>query len=213
EQEEGEEEPAVAAAVKEAVTMTGLRCLVVALACSPSVLCAAAVCCFLRLATRTESVCLALALIVASVLYGWLVAMAVAARGRGELSEGRRFWCLMALWHALLILPAAAALFSQWDLGLARQWLGCVLLALSAGKMGTVSTQRVERSARYGLVVALGKALRGVDSDHRHEIAEESLLELATARWLLEYWSQPPTFSATELRGMLAQAASRLSEE
>lgn len=42
---------------------------------------------------------------------------------------------------------------------------------------------------------------------------EESLLDLATARWLTEYWSQPPTFSATELRGMLTQAACRLSEE
>ena len=73
----------------------------------------------------------------------------------------------MGLWHALVVLPAAT-LFSQWDLGMAREWLGCVLLALSAGKMETVSDRRVERSARYGLVVALGKALRGVDSDHDH---------------------------------------------
>lgn len=81
----------------------------------------------------------------------------------------------MALWHALLVLPAAT-LLSQWDLGMARQWLGCVLLALSAGKMATVSAQRVERSARYGLVVALGKALRGVDSDHPHEVKREATI-------------------------------------
>ena len=79
---------------------------------------------------------------------------------------------LMILWHTLLALPLAV-LFSQWDwsmLDMARQWLGCVLLALSAAQLGTVSAQVVERSARHGLVVAVRRALRSVDGDYDNQV-------------------------------------------
>ena len=41
---------------------------------------------------RTDNVCLAIALFVASGLYSGLVTVAVEARGRGELGEGSWFW-------------------------------------------------------------------------------------------------------------------------
>ena len=53
---------------------------------------------------------------------------------------------------------------------MARQWLGCVLLALSAAQLGTVSAQVVEQSARYGLVVAVRRALRSVDGDYDNQV-------------------------------------------
>lgn len=40
------------------------------------------------------------------------------------------------------------------------------------------------------------------------KLSSTSLLELALGRWLVDYWSQPPTFSSTELREKLVQAVS-----
>ena len=40
------------------------------------------------------------------------------------------------------------------------------------------------------------------------KLSSTSLLELALGRWLVDYWSQSPTFSSTELREKLVQAVS-----
>lgn len=45
------------------------------------------------------------------------------------------------------------------------------------------------------------------------KLSPGSLLELAAGRWLVEYWSQPPTFSAPELHEMLVQAVSSIARE
>lgn len=37
------------------------------------------------------------------------------------------------------------------------------------------------------------------------------MLEVAFGRWLVDYWSQPPSFSAPEMRCMLTQAAYSLA--
>ena len=38
------------------------------------------------------------------------------------------------------------------------------------------------------------------------------MLELAFGRWLVDYWSQPPRFSAVDMRSMLGQAASSIAK-
>lgn len=40
-----------------------------------------------------------------------------------------------------------------------------------------------------------------------------SLLELAVGRWLVDYWSQPPDFSASDLRKMLVEATSSIARK
>lgn len=45
------------------------------------------------------------------------------------------------------------------------------------------------------------------------KLSTTSLLELALARWLVDYWSQPPTFSSSELREMLVQAVSSMTRD
>lgn len=234
----------------------------------------------------------------------------------------------MGSWHVLLLVAAAAALSrQQWDKAVARQGVGSILLALAAWQLGSVSAERVERAARYGVAVTLDKALSGAGDyevrlagsedkrmpkmmkraiawlcyrvgaccrsclfclvalgggvgslwalesnwswivvgtsrsspretiDLREEglgcsrfssicplplplppravrcnhqpptpspttttlpfikLSTTSLLELALARWLVDYWSQPPTFSSPELREMLVQAVSSMTRE
>ncbi|CAN0501888.1 unnamed protein product, partial [Ectocarpus sp. 12 AP-2014] len=119
--------------------------------------------------------------------------------------------CLVASWHALLLLTAVGALSQQqWNRTVARQGLGSVLLSLAAWQLGGLSARRVEGAVRYGLVATVQKALGEASN---HELSPESLLELAAGRWLVEYWSQPPTFSALELREMLVQAVSSIARE
>ncbi|CAN0510651.1 unnamed protein product, partial [Ectocarpus sp. 12 AP-2014] len=195
-----------------AVSARKWRDLVVLLALAPLALDATAQFCFLRLAARSCSAWLAAGLFIASTVYACLVGASVVVAGVAELKGGEgKFRCLVASWHALLLLTAVGALSQQqWNRTVVHQGLGSVLLSLAAWQLGGLSARRVEGAVRYGLVATVQKAL-GEASDY--ELSPESLLELATGRWLVEYWSQPPTFSALELREMLIQAVSSIARE
>ncbi|CAB1099983.1 unnamed protein product [Ectocarpus sp. CCAP 1310/34] len=236
------------------------RDLVVLLALAPPALDATAQFCFLRMAARSCSAWLAVGLFIASTVYACLVGASVVLAGVAELKGGEgKFRCLVASWHALLLLTAVGTLSQQqWDRTVVRQGLGSMLLSLAAWQLGGLSARRVEGAVRYSLVVTVQKALgeasnheviaalevvclsfslpaltaeppypwpnhppsgqpRPKHATHKHPCIEkfspESLLELAAGRWLIEYWSQPPTFSALELREMLVQAVSSITRE
>ncbi|CAM9220104.1 unnamed protein product, partial [Ectocarpus fasciculatus] len=195
-----------------AVSPRKWRDLVLLLTLAPPVLDATAQFCFLRLAARSCSAWLAVGLFIGSTVYACLVGASVVVAGVAELQRGEgRFRCLVASWHALLLLAAVGALIQQqWDRTVVHQGLGSVLLSLAAWQLGSLSARRVEGAVRYGLVATVQKALGEASS---HELSPESLLELAAGRWLVEYWSQPPTFSPSELREMLVQAASSIARE
>ncbi|CAM9677698.1 unnamed protein product [Ectocarpus sp. 13 AM-2016] len=195
-----------------AVSARKWRDLVVLLALAPPALDATAQFCFLRLAARSCSAWLVAGLFIASTVYACLVGASVVVAGVAELKGGEgKFRCLVASWHALLLLTAVGALSQQqWNRTVVRQGLGSVLLSLAAWQLGGLSARRVEGAVRYGLVTTVQKALGEASN---HELSPESLLELAAGRWLVEYWSQPPTFSALELREMLVQAVSSIARE
>ncbi|CAM9918295.1 unnamed protein product, partial [Ectocarpus sp. 8 AP-2014] len=145
-------------------------------------------------------------------VYACLVGASVVVAGVAELKGGEgKFRSLVASWHALLLLTAVGALSQQqWDRTVVRRGLGSVLLSLAAWQLGGLSARRVEGAVRSGLVATVQKALGEASN---HELSPESLLELAAGRWLVEYWSQPPTFSAPEVRKMLVQAVSSIARE
>ncbi|CAM9729414.1 unnamed protein product [Ectocarpus sp. 4 AP-2014] len=195
-----------------AVTARKWRDLVLLLALAPPAVDATAQFCFLRLAARSCSAWLAVGLFIASTVYACLAGASVVVAGVAGLKGGEgKFRCLVASWHALLLLTAVGALSQQqWDRTVVHQGLGSVLLSLAAWQLGGLSARRVEGAVRYGLVATVQKALGEASN---HELSPESLLELAAGRWLVEYWSQPPTFSALELREMLVQAVSSIARE
>ncbi|CAM9404686.1 unnamed protein product [Ectocarpus sp. 8 AP-2014] len=195
-----------------AVSARKWRDLVVLLALAPPALDATAQFFFLRLAARSCSARLAVGLFIASTVYACLVGASVVVAGVAELKGGEgKFRSLAASWHALLLLTAVGALSQQqWDRTVVPQGLGSVLLSLAAWQLGGLSARRVEGAVRYGLVATAQKALGEASN---HELSPESLLELAAGRWLVEYWSQPPTFSAPEVRKMLVQAVSSIARE
>ncbi|CAM9971978.1 unnamed protein product, partial [Scytosiphon promiscuus] len=175
---------------------------------------------------RTGNAWLALALSVVSVAYTSWVGVSAVVRGAAELKRGWVRSSLMASWYAL-VLAVVAVIGSQQHkqqqvqqqqpgddtmsaLDIVRRAPGPLLLAIAAWQLGSVSGRHVEHSARYGLVVTLHEAL-GKDPDH--QLSAASLLKLAAVRWLVERWSQPPTFSAPELREMLVRAVSSIALE
>eukprot|EP00903_Cladosiphon_okamuranus_P014741 g13659.t1 len=198
----------------ETFSAAGWPSSVLTVALLPSALDAAALYCFFRLAARTESAWLALGLTVASAAFACSVGALVVLNGAEKLQGGgvkARLRRLMWSWHALLLVAAAAPLSGQqWDRAVARQGLGSILLALAAWQLGSVSAGRVERAVRYGVAVTLDRALSGAVD---YELSASSLLELAFTRWLVDYWSQPPTFSAPQLREMLAQAVYSMTRD
>ncbi|CAN0267498.1 unnamed protein product, partial [Hapterophycus canaliculatus] len=174
---------------------------------------------------RTGSAWLAVGLSVISLVYACWVGASVMVMGAEELKRGGvRFRKLVASWHALLLLAAlTSTLFrlqqqrqlQRWEgavtaSAMVRGGLGSALLALAAWQLGKLSAREVEHSVRYGLVVTLHEELR---KDPDHQLSAASLLKLAAGRWLVEHWSQPPTFSAPELREMLVRAVSSVALE
>eukprot|EP00752_Nemacystus_decipiens_P010856 g9653.t1 len=198
----------------ERFSAAGWRDAVVVVALVPWALDAAAVYCFFRLAARTGGFWLSLGLAFAPAAYTCSVGVLIVAKGANELRRGEvkvHLWRLMGLWHALLMLPAAAALSRRlWDGPVARQGLGSTLLTLAAWQLGNVSAERVELAVRRGLEGTLDRALKGAVD---HELSTTSLLELSLARWLADYWSLPPTFSSAELREKLVHALSSVTED
>ena len=86
---------------------------------------------------------------------------------------------LVASWHSVLILTVVAARMAvpaavrspEWDMTAFREGVGSALVAAAAWQLARIGRCRVERSARYGMVVTLGKVLRSVD--HGRQVREE----------------------------------------